>query len=185
MKSSIKIIIAAVVTVALLAGGIVLYKQLSGKVAIDYTPTENNSASSDPESAFEAAKDFTVYDGDGNAVSLSSFKGKSVVVNFWADWCPPCISELPDFQKAYENYKDVVFMMVNIDSTPQLISSFVQRNGYNFPIYYDTDHSANNAYGLSTFPKSIFVDPDGNLVKLQVGMMDEASLNEAIELIRR
>lgn len=181
MKSSIKIIIAAVVIVAALVGGLFLFKHISKNYSAS-SNTEN--ASSSLESVNHAAMDFTVYDGDGKAVSLSSLKGKSVVVNFWADWCPPCVSELPHFQKAYKEYDDVVFMMVNIDSTPDYIKPFLDKQGYDFPVYYDSDSSASDAYGLSTIPRTIFVNPEGELVKTQIGMIDETTLNETIERIR-
>lgn len=182
MKNSIKIIIAIIVFAAVTVGAVFAFRYLSGKYDMENAVTEVQTTT-DVEA--DAAPDFTVYDGEGNAVSLSSLKGKSVVVNFWADWCPPCVSELPNFQKAYEQYKDVEFLMVNVNSTPQYIDAFAQRNGYSFPIYYDSDGSAYSLFGLSTIPKTLFVDPDGRLIKLQVGMMNELTLNDTIEQIRR
>ena len=185
MKKPIIIFIAVVLIIAAFIGGIFLLKYLSNRYFVVEDTPDYTKKTTVEEKNYQTPTDFTVTDAQGNEVSLSSLKGKSVVVNFWADWCPPCLSELPSFQKAYEEYDDVVFMMVNVDGTPDYISAFAQRQGYSFPIYYDSNHSAYLAYGLSTIPKSLFVDPDGKLVKYQIGMMDENTLYETIEQIRR
>ena len=113
MKSKIKWILLAAGLVVVIAGAAVLYRVLSanysGENLMQSAQAQEQSAQ---ESKF-AAPDFTVYDGDGNEVHLSDYKGKPVVLNFWATWCYYCKEEMPDFDRAYEKYPDVQFLMVN------------------------------------------------------------------------
>ena len=132
------------------------------------------------------ATDFTVEDRNTNNVSLSSFKGKPVVANFWATWCGPCKSELPAFEKAYKTYGDKVeFMMVNLTDgqreTVPKVNEFIGENGYTFPVYYDTKYSASAAYGISSIPATLFVDADGNVFDGRLGAMSEDTLFKLID----
>ena len=132
------------------------------------------------------AMDFTVYDADGNPVSLSDFYGKPILINFWATWCPPCKSELPDFDRVYADYgEDVVFMMVNMTDgsrdTVESASAFVSDNGYAFPVYYDCDLDAAYTYGVSSIPMTVLVGADGNLVGAQIGVLTEEQLRVILD----
>ena len=133
--------------------------------------------------------DFTVYDREGNTVSLSQMVGKPVVVNFWATWCGPCKSELPAFQQAYETYgDDVVFMMVDMvqgrTETKAGAIEYVDGQGYTFPLYFDEDQTAVAAYEVGAVPASYFIDAEGNLVDEHVGAMSFEQLESYIELIK-
>ena len=108
--------------------------------------TENSSSKNQ-----NLAPNFTVYDLEGNEVNLTDFFGKPIILNFWASWCGPCKMEMPDFNEAYETYKDEIhFLMVNMTDgsreTVEKASSFITENGYTFPVYYDTDYSATITY---------------------------------------
>lgn len=137
--------------------------------------------------SYEYARNFIVTDGDGNTVTLSDYIGKPIVINFWASWCPPCVSELPDFEKAYKEYENVEFLMVNLtDGSRETVESakdFVSQNGYTFPVYYDTEFSASYAYSLSSIPVTCFIDAEGNIVASRVGMIDYDTLVSCIEQI--
>ncbi len=130
------------------------------------------------------APDFTMLDINGNEIKLSDFFGKPIVLNFWASWCPPCKSEMPHFDKVYNELKDdVVFMMVDsVDGGRETIEKgkkFINDNGYSFPIYFDE----NNEYGISALPTTIFIDKNGNIVTGWEGAMDEETLLEGINFI--
>ena len=133
------------------------------------------------------AYNFTVYDADGKPVSLSAFIGKPIVLNFWASWCGPCRMEMPEFQKMYEQFGDEVhFLMVNLTGYDHMASAkaFVQSGGYSFPVYFDLTLSAGNAYGVHSFPTSVFIDAEGYLMATYVGAMSGATLQYYIDLIR-
>ena len=149
-------------------------------------PAEENaeapiSLSDDPTA------DFTVYDELGELVSLSDFFGKPIVVNVWATWCPPCRAELPYFDDAAKRYEGQIrFMMIDLtDGATDTVDSATafarEENGYGFPLYFDKDFSAVEAYQINAIPVTLFVRADGSLLHQQIGSMDEATLESYIQ----
>ncbi|NTW70941.1 MAG: TlpA family protein disulfide reductase [Eubacteriaceae bacterium] len=174
--------------------GIILFGAFLGIAYFTYNAlTQNYNAGKDPaqEGKIYAAPDFTVEDSAGNKVKLSDFKGRPVVLNFWASWCPPCKSEMPHFNTVYATVRDdVVFMMVDLvdgqRETLQKGQEYVADQGFDFPVYFDTQGQAANAYGISSIPTTFFIDSDGNIIKAYQGAIDEETLNEAIaEIIEK
>lgn len=136
----------------------------------------------------ETVPDFSVTDIDGNIVSLSDYFGKPLVINFWATWCGPCKSELPAFDAAFaEHGEDISFLMVNLTDrrrdTLEGVKAFIEKEGYSFPVYFDTELSAAYAYNISSIPMTVFVNPDGSLMDYKVGMMSESKLTEYISAL--
>lgn len=191
MKQNVKIIILAVLFIALLGGGIFAYNRLSKNYNETETVTLSDSDSSSNQSQStgpqkNTAPDFTVVDYNGKQTKLSDKKGKPVVVNFWASWCGPCKSEFPAFEDAYNKYgNDVEFMMINLtDGYQETISSaksFIDEQNYTFPVYYDTTMSASNAYGVFSIPKTLFIDKNGNIVQNRTGTISQDTLEQNIE----
>jgi len=135
------------------------------------------------------APDFTVIDASGKKVKLSDFKGKPVVLNFWASWCPPCKLEMPHFNDAYAEVKDkVVFMMVDLvdgqRETKEKGQKYITDQGYTFPIYFDIEQDAAYSYRISSIPMTFFIDSDGNVVSVYQGAISKKDLKAAIDLIR-
>ncbi|MBQ8188903.1 MAG: redoxin domain-containing protein [Lachnospiraceae bacterium] len=132
------------------------------------------------------APDFQIEDADGNMISLSSLQGKPVILNFWASWCPPCKSEMPDFQAAYDAYgEDIQFVMVNLTDgnreTKETASAFIQESGFTFPVYYDVNMEAAYAYNVSSVPLTLLIGSDGTVVAHHVGMLDATGLQQGID----
>ena len=190
-----KIIIIALFTVLLFAAAIFGYnylsenyqpkgEDLSGTVSEPEQPEEN-----EPETPAEdiiMAPDFTVYDAEGNAVKLSDFSGKPVVINFWATWCGYCVREMPAFEKIAAEYSDeVVFMLINVtdgqQETKEEALAFIEEKGYTFPVYYDTDLSATMAYGAYSLPATGFITESGVFAGGQMGAMSEETLLNYVE----
>jgi thiol-disulfide isomerase/thioredoxin len=186
MDKGTKIIIGIAAFALFLMLATLGYDLLSKK----YKPQERTlSSSSQTQATKESAPDFIVKDTNGNNVSLSDFNGKPVVLNFWASWCPPCKSEMPDYEKMYKQYsaKGVVFMMVNLTDgdreTTATARQFLKDNHYTFTAYFDVKYDASNAYDISSIPDSIFIDKDGNIINVYQGMIDAATMKKNIEAI--
>ena len=169
----------AVLLVAVLVAAAVLYQKFSAEYA-----GENLGST---EEAQLAAPDFTVLDSEGNEVQLSDYVGKPIVLNFWATWCYYCKEEMPDFDRAYEKYPDVQFLMVNatdgIQETMASAKEYVEQEDFQFDVFFDTNFDAVNAYQVSGFPATFFIDENGNLVTYGRGMLDFETLEKGIQMI--
>jgi len=190
MKKNIWIILGVAAFVVFLAVSVMLYDNISENY--DYTSektekTEETEKTEPTEPENPPAPDFTVYNENGEEVKLSSFKGKPVVVNFWATWGGVCENEFPAFENVYKSYGDKVdFVMVNLTDdyeTTDKAKSFIEERGYTFPIYYDKDADAAKQYAVSAIPVTVFVDKDGGLLEHRIGGLNESMLVDYIEML--
>lgn len=115
----------------------------------------------------QPAPDFTLRDLQGGVHRLSALRGSVVFVNFWATWCPPCRSEMPDMQQLF-NYmagggKPFEMLAILYNTEPQLGANFVTKNGYSFPVLLDPANEASQAYGITGVPETYIVDKNGIL----------------------
>lgn len=120
------------------------------------------------------APDFTLRTLDGKKVSLSELKGKVVLVNFWATWCPPCREEMPLFEKVYKKYKDKGFeiLAVSTDSSVEPVKKFVEEFNVSFPVLLD-DGKVSSLYSIQGLPTSFLIDREGKVVKVRLGKYKE------------
>ena len=186
MKNTIKWVIIALLLVGILAGSMFFYNKYGDEYLNQSAGQQTSSTieSTTEEENENSAPDFTVTDADGNNVNLSDFKGKPVVLNFWATWCYYCKVEMPDFNEAYKNHPDVQFLMVNATGTNgetvDSAKAYVEQEEYEFPVFFDDMYEANHAYGLSSFPMTVFIDADGNIVSSRLGMLTKEALEQEI-----
>lgn len=212
MRKILPLIVVVAAFVLVLGAAALLYNQLGSRFAPDTLAAEPGASqaadssgdsgasgsagtaedsagdSSDSEAQRTAAPDFTVTDLEGNEVHLSDFLGKPVVLNFWASWCGPCKSEMPDFEEIYAEYgDDIHFVMVNATDgsreTVDAASSFIAEQGYTFPVYYDTEYDASITYGVTALPTTYFIDAEGYLVAHAFSALDKETIQTGIDMI--
>ncbi|MCF6267770.1 MAG: TlpA family protein disulfide reductase [Desulfuromusa sp.] len=121
------------------------------------------------------APDFTLTNMQGEKVSLSQLRGKVVILNFWATWCPPCREEMPSMEQLYRDFKEkgLILLAINVEENgEQAVTKFLQRTPYSFPILLDKDGIAQNAYGVFRFPESFIIDRNGVVVEKIIGGRD-------------
>ena len=118
--------------------------------------------------------DFEIVDLEGNNVKLSDFTDKTILLNFWATWCPPCISEMPSMQKLYDKFNDngLVVIAVDLQEDDELVSNFIKQNNISFPVLLDKKGSAWSIYGASGIPVTYIITNEGNILGRIVGGKD-------------
>ena len=121
--------------------------------------------------AFEKAKDFSLKGLDGKEYKLSNFRGKVVVLDFWATWCPPCRASLPFFENIHKKYKDkgLVVVGVSVDMSDRVVKKFVESKGLTYLILLDKDNLVSDLYNVFSIPTTIIIDKNGNIVTKKVG----------------
>jgi len=127
----------------------------------------------------DLAPDFQLEDTKGNKVTLSDLRGKVVLVNFWATWCPPCLEEMPSMERLNEVIAgdDFVMLAVNAEENGRsVVPAFLEKTPYTFPILYDDKGVVQKRYGVFKFPESFIIQKDGTVVEKIIGPLDWSSL---------
>lgn len=132
------------------------------------------------------APDFELQTLTGETVTLASLRGKPVIINLWASWCPPCQAEMPSFQHVYEDYHDkgVVILAINLtlQDREEDVRQFVLKNHLSFPVLLDSDGDVERQYSTHALPTTYFVSADGIIRERVIGgPIAEALLRAQIE----
>ena len=210
MKSNKFLILLSLVLVLLIVGASILYQKLLpvdggdrlAGLPSEERPSETTASTHVHESSEDAPAtqapaenpevhlefDFTVYDANGNAVRLSDFVGKPIILNFWASWCGPCQAEMPSFDRMYQELGDEVhFLMVNLtdgsSETVATASAFIQEKGYTFPVYFDKDTDAAAVFGVYSIPVTYFMDETGAPIAYASGAIDEDVIRKGLAMV--
>ncbi|MEA5027176.1 MAG: TlpA disulfide reductase family protein [Erysipelotrichaceae bacterium] len=176
-----KIIIYVIVLVGFVVINKIAYDYLDKNYVPDSQIVEETAETDGESTDPTPAVDFTVKDTAGKDVKLSSFYGKTIILNFWASWCSNCAKQLVIYQNLYADYgEDVVFFMVNVTDgvkeTNKSAKEYIDDKGYTFPVYFDEDFEASLAYGATAIPMTYIIDKDGNLAAYGKGTISEESL---------
>lgn len=146
------------------------------------------------ESSTLKAIDFVLYDQYGNEHKLSDYKGKTVFLNFWATWCPPCKEEMPYIEDIYKEYnlnKDEVIILgiaspnLGKEGSKEDIMSFLKDNNYTFPVVFDDGGELVYQYGINAFPSTFIIDKNGYVVQYVPGAMDKSTMKYIIDNISK
>lgn len=129
--------------------------------------------------------DVTLQDLGGRPVTLSSFRGRAVLVNFWATWCVPCRAEMPEIQSAYHAHEQegLVVLGINLQEDAQEVQAFQQELGITFPLLLDQNGDTTRLFRLTGLPTSFFIDRQGVIRDIQVGAMSRATLDSKLARI--
>ncbi|MUG43803.1 TlpA family protein disulfide reductase [Paenibacillus woosongensis] len=118
----------------------------------------------------ESAPDFEVTNTHGDKVSLADYKGKVVVLNFWASWCEPCVKEMPLINEVYQsNRSDVATLFVNAGESKGTVNEFLAAHHFEFPVMIDVTGKVSGLYGIIGLPVTYIIDKNGNLHQSIVG----------------
>ena len=149
-------------------------------------PTQPIADSTPSTTGDKPAPAFTLQDLNGKNVSLADLRGKVVILDFWATWCPPCVLEIPHFIELYEQYKDKGFAMVGISldrAGISVVKSFVQKYQINYPILM-TDGKVDKVFGgIPGIPTTFVIDSVGNIRQKYVGYRDKAVFETDIKTL--
>lgn len=168
-------------SLALLVLGLAL-----GWMVLSRVPPQANPAHAPPapQKGF-TAPDFTLETTNGEMITLTSLRGKPVMLNFWASWCPPCRAEMPSIQTIFERYGDqVVFLGINATSQDSLTSAYqlIDELDLTFSILLDTSGTVGRAYRVFSLPTTFFIDRQGVIREIVVGgPLSEAGLRARLD----
>lgn len=155
-----------------------LYVELASLVRYEHMQAQSDDpqftqalARLEADDAKRQNADFTLLDLAGKSWRLRDFKGKVVLVNFWATWCPPCRKEMPDLQALYDKYKDQGFLVLSIsDEESAKVSPFIAERKITYPVLLDPGRKVNDAFVVEGIPKSFVYDREGKLVAQSIDM---------------
>ncbi len=165
-----KKLILMIVLVALLATGC----DEKNDIAVPPDEENNSEQSNYEQSNSDAliAPDFELESLDGSTIKLSEMRDKNIILNFWATWCGFCVVEMPDLQKLQEAHmNDLLILAVNVGESKEVVQTFMEENNLDLTVLLDTDMNVANTYGLRSFPTTISVNKDGEIIKGYVGML--------------
>lgn len=138
-----------------------------------------------------SALEFSLKDQYGNSHSLSEYKGKTVLLIFWATWCPDCLEELPDIERLYKEYQlekneNIVILGINtpnreVETDVKGITAFMKKNNYTFPTLMDEDGKVFEAYDIRTYPTTYFIDRNGKISRCIKEIMHYDDMKKSIE----
>lgn len=162
----------------------------SDEAAQSQAPDDEHTAAEEDIELAPPAPDFTLIDQYGNTHTLSDYKGKTVFLNFWATWCPPCRAEMPEIQEIYEEYggneSDVIILGIaspnyGREGSAEDIAAFLEDNGYSYPVVMDEGGLSAYDYGVSAYPTTFMIDKEGNVFGYVTGQITKDIMNSIIE----
>lgn len=134
------------------------------------------------------AEDFRLTDLDGNQQSLSQYRGKIVLLNFWATWCKPCTTEMPAMQASFDKLRDKGFVVLAINELEDdaKVREHIKAYGHTFPVLMDRDNKVANQFGVFGLPVSVFIDQQGRVQEyIKGGLLTEQMIHDVVARIQK
>lgn len=175
-----RLVVAVLIAIGATALGVISYEFFISRSDLkEFALTEGRGLFVDDPKALRAetaaslghlAPDFTLTDLDGQNISLSSFRGKSVLLNFWATWCPPCRQEMPELQEFHRRYGEQITLVgINWGEDADTVREFLAQSGVSYRNILDRNGTTFVLYGLTGIPESFFIDPEGYIRGAWIG----------------
>ena len=153
--------------------------------SVDCGPSRSvKAASVKPDKDRKTAPDFELKDVNGKAVRLSDYKGKVVLVDFWATWCGPCKIEIPWFVEFERKHKDQGFAVIGISMDEDgwsTVKPFVTQLGVNYRVVIGNDRTADSYGGIEGLPTTFLIDRDGKIASVHAGLANKQDFEDAID----
>ena len=133
------------------------------------------------------ASEFTLTDLNGKTHSLNDYRGKIVLLNFWATWCKPCTTEMPAMQACYDRLRDKGFVVLAVNELEDeaKVREHIKTHGHTFPVLMDKDNRVANQYGVFGLPVSVFIDEKGMIQEyIKGGLLTEQKIVEVVSRIQ-
>ena len=155
------------------------------KVAAPFTDASLDAAGAllELRERIQQENGFTLTSIDGKTYTLAGLKGRVVLLNFWATWCPPCRKEMPDMEKLYRELESKGLTVLAVsDEDRETVTKFLEKNPYTFPVLLDAGRKVNTAFMVEGIPKTFIFDREGRLAVQSVDMRTEAQFRELLKL---
>ncbi len=191
MNKKINIIIWIIAICAIMVAAYTFYSKNKSQNFI-VPPQENASASASTSQSSQntnpIAPDFTLKDLNGKDVKLSDYRGKVVILNFWAVWCKYCKEEMPDLNelnKELEKDNEAVILTVDVQESQDIVKDYLSTNNIDLKVLMDQDGSVTQTYGVTGFPTTFIINKDGTLYTYIPQKTDKATLVKILEKIKK
>lgn len=189
MNKKTSLIIWSLAVVAMLAAAYIIY---SKRTAGNGLPVKSSISAATPSQTGSPetimAPDFKLKDLDGKDVKLSDYKGKVVILNFWAVWCKYCIEEMPDLNslnKDLQKDNEAVILAVNVQEPIDKVKNYLKSNNIDLKVLLDSDGTISQNYGVEGYPTTFVINKDGSLYAYIPQLTNKATLNELLGKIKR
>ena len=152
----------------------------------EQSKVSESESKEEKDKKYPKAPEFTLTDLNNKKVSLSDYKGKYVMINFWATWCSACKSELPDLEKFYnenKNNKDFKLLTIDVGENKDVVEKFMKENKYNFDVLLDKNTEVSYDYTATALPTTVLIDKEGYIKKIILGAMNKNSMNSYKEML--
>lgn len=152
----------------------------------EQSKVSESESKEEKDKKYPKAPEFTLTDLKNKKVALSDYKGKYVMINFWATWCSACKSELPDLEKFYnenKNNKDFKLLTIDVGENKDVVEKFMKENKYNFDVLLDKNTEVSYDYTATALPTTVLIDKEGYIKKIILGAMNKNSMNSYKEML--
>ncbi len=175
---------SCILVLAMISGAALITAELLLSISVQGGGDSQPDQAPSPVTQERPAPDFALPDLNGAQVSLAQFRGRPVVINFWATWCPPCRDEIPRLIEAYQREKDGVTFIAISGEPASVVGPFVKQANIPYVNLLDGGGRVSSAYGIKALPTTLFVNRDGEIVVYYAGEMSARIIDEGLRRIK-